>query len=369
MSNSLPILTPSLQRWMIRVLTGNSAGKEFYLPYGRLILGSDSATQIQILSPGILPKQCEFNLDSNDATIFPIGKGTMVNGRELLGQLAIFGGDIIQIGGIQLQVIDNNTSFKKLNFTISPWMAKLPKWLQLPIALGVLSSLLLSIMLLSGNLRLVPITSIVCASFVPVGTLCYVFEKYGSTAVSIKSILITVGLGATLGVVVTFILGIFAPDGNSWAAAPFFEEPAKLIATIWCWYKISYRSPLCGLILGFAAGTGFAITETAGYFVEGLSNGDFSSSLLILFVRSFLSPFGHGIWTACVASAWFQIGWQFKGHWQPVFLRAILIAVGLHFLWNLPFFAFPISAFFSIMIFNKLLQSKGAWSAKWSFQP
>ena len=59
-----------------------------------------------------------------------------------------------------------------------------------------------------------------------------------------------------------------------------------------------------GIILGAAAGMGFAAFESTGYAITAFlhSGGNMSYSVLITLIRGVSSPVGHGTWTAILSS-------------------------------------------------------------------
>ena len=357
-------------RWGILVLTGTSTGMQFPLQTGSYVLGSGSGAKIRIPAPGIAPSHCEFIVGGSSVQVRPLVSGVRLNGAELRQGSALSGGDVIELGALQLQLIDlSSPGIAPVGGALQV-LARVPGWLQLTLALGVAACLLILLTLSTGNVKLAPITMLVSSAVVPVGVLGLVYSRFGPSVVSMRSMAITLGLGATLGVITTIVLGMLVPIGNHPSFAPLYEEPAKLLATIWCWNRVAYRNPLAGLILGLAAGTGFAVAETAGYIMEQLTNDGIGAALGTLFLRSALSPFAHGVWTAAVASAWFQVGWRFQSQWEKVFLRALLMAIGLHALWNLGFFlGLLASATGSYLLFKALLRNRGTWSARWALLP
>jgi RsiW-degrading membrane proteinase PrsW (M82 family) len=137
------------------------------------------------------------------------------------------------------------------------------------------------------------------------------------------------------------------------------EETAKIVCVLWFLRDKRLRSELDGLILGAAAGMGFAALETAGYgfvaFLQGFvaqlgasqsqSLSSAQATVLAievgaqqmnyqLVIRMALAIFGHGVWTGIVAAAiWRERGQAtFRLTWGVVV--AFAIAVGLHALWD-----------------------------------
>src|SRR5262249_39160060 len=130
------------------------------------------------------------------------------------------------------------------------------------------------------------------------------------------------------------------------------EETAKVVSVVWWLRDRRLRSELDGLILGAAAGMGFAALETAGYgfvaFVSGFSQAlttpGAGAAFVIgfgirqmnrqLLVRMALAIFGHGVWTAIVCAAIWRERRGAIVRLTPAVLVAFAIAVGLHALWD-----------------------------------
>lgn len=110
------------------------------------------------------------------------------------------------------------------------------------------------------------------------------------------------------------------------------EEACKVLAVVWLLRRSSARFAMDGVIFGAAAGMGFAAFETSLF---GLGQVDTVGTFLaVLWVRSLLSPFGHGTWTAIVcATIWRRKG-AGRARIDLAVLGAFLLAVALHGLWD-----------------------------------
>jgi RsiW-degrading membrane proteinase PrsW (M82 family) len=86
------------------------------------------------------------------------------------------------------------------------------------------------------------------------------------------------------------------------------EEFAKILGVLVIARHRRHDAELDGLILGAAAGMGFASMESSGYaFVAFLrSGGNLSLMVAVTLLRGILSPVGHGTWTAILASVLFR---------------------------------------------------------------
>jgi len=91
-----------------------------------------------------------------------------------------------------------------------------------------------------------------------------------------------------------------------------------------------------GLILGAAAGMGFAALESNGYAFSAFlaSKGSLSATVGVTLLRGLLSPVGHGTWTAILISVLFR---ESGPKWFRINLKVIgayLLVVVLHGLWD-----------------------------------
>ncbi len=128
------------------------------------------------------------------------------------------------------------------------------------------------------------------------------------------------------------LLGVSGVTGSKGVAVGLIEETLKLLAIVPLLRRRQLRFERDGLIYGAAAGMGFAAIESALYaYTFGQST---VGTLGVVAVRAVLSPFGHGTWTAIVCAAI----WRQKGAGKPRLtasvVRAFVLAVTLHGLWD-----------------------------------
>lgn len=174
-------------------------------------------------------------------------------------------------------------------------------------------------------------------------------------------------------VIALFLFDNVKPSEMYWAGP--IEEPAKLLATLIIASKLRNGKILTGLLLGCAVGAGFAAFESAGYtfvhlvpiiqksavidFLQAIHEPGLAQRVAelmpdtdpdqVMQLRALLTPFGHVVWTAITAGAyWFvqNLKIQAKQRVQEDrsidfsilldfrFLRIAIIPVGLHMLWN-----------------------------------
>ena len=212
----------------------------------------------------------------------------------------------------------------------------------------------------TGNSNCIPGIMFLGAFAVPLATLMLFFELNSPRNVSLHMIgkLFLAGAVISLGVA---LLGYSLPifQLGTWEAG-IVEEVAKLLTVVILVHSVRYKYVLNGILFGATVGAGFACFETAGYalnegFLAGLlpvvvqsgqlsvaaTQAGVSQMLSILLLRGVLAPLGHVAWTAIAAGAL----WRVKGDkpFSPMmmldghFLKAFLIPVALHAIWDAPF--------------------------------
>jgi RsiW-degrading membrane proteinase PrsW (M82 family) len=121
-------------------------------------------------------------------------------------------------------------------------------------------------------------------------------------------------------------------------AVALIEETAKLIVPAALLLLVArYRRPADGLLVGVAAGAGFAALETMGYaFVTLIASRDNLSAVdNVLLLRGLLSPAAHMAWTGLTASAlWHATNHGWKGSALAGFVGVFIVAVALHATWD-----------------------------------
>jgi RsiW-degrading membrane proteinase PrsW (M82 family) len=168
-----------------------------------------------------------------------------------------------------------------------------------------------------------------------------------------RTIVWTFLLGALLGSPLALILEVTLLPKNigSGALAPaleigLIEEFAKVTAVLWL-LRRKHRDlafEMDGIILGAAAGMGFAALEDMLYGASAFHNG-LTSVVTVVWLRLLLGAFGHGTWTAIVVGTI----WREKGSGTPRITRnvllAYLVAAGLHGAWDW----MPVSGFGALL--------------------
>lgn len=126
------------------------------------------------------------------------------------------------------------------------------------------------------------------------------------------------------------------------------EEVAKLLVCFLFLRGRKQRFLMDAVVFGAAAGMGFAAIESILYGFMYLQQHATSGMLAVLWVRAFLSPFGHGTWTAIAAAGlWYGLRRSSKrtdrrgSTVHPLLMMAalLLISILLHAAWDYPYAA------------------------------
>jgi RsiW-degrading membrane proteinase PrsW (M82 family) len=245
-----------------------------------------------------------------------------------------------------------------VHFVKSEW----PKSYWRIFVLGLAAYLVVTqVLMVTQNLHMVPLELMLASVLVPAVFVVFCFEQSAFADMPFAVVSITFMSGAILGLTIAAVVEplFLPPTVASGSTIPFSaallialcEESAKVISIIWFLRDRRLRSELDGLILGAAAGMGFAALETAGYgfvaFLAGFTNSlsaNPSTTAAIaqgihqmnhsLILRMALAVFGHGVWTAIVCAAIWR---DRRGSTLRLTLGVVLafsIAVMLHALWD-----------------------------------
>jgi RsiW-degrading membrane proteinase PrsW (M82 family) len=173
---------------------------------------------------------------------------------------------------------------------------------------------------LTSDLTLVPAVILIGSFLVPVTCLIVAWEHRfanGVPQVSTTMVLRAATVGGLGGLLAAAALEQLVVHQNlgMYYEVGLIEEAAKLAALLWCARMLTGRTVRGGLVLGASVGFGFAALESAGYAFnamltpQGLSLASLVDTEVL---RAVLAPFGHGVWTAVAAAAWFAAypsGW------------------------------------------------------------
>lgn len=199
--------------------------------------------------------------------------------------------------------------------------------------------ILLIALVLTDNSNLFPIVVMVGSFMVPVAFVSFLYEHRHLSRLTMPTVSLAFLYGGLVGVVAASYLEPFfisQLDLGAILKIGFIEEFAKILGVLVIARHRKHDSEMDGLILGAAAGMGFAALESTGYaFTAYLkSSGSLSITVAVTLIRGLLSPLGHGTWTAILASVLFRESRD--GHFRINLqvLGAYLLVSLLHALWD-----------------------------------
>jgi protease PrsW len=197
----------------------------------------------------------------------------------------------------------------------------------------------LILLVTTGNANLFPTVVMLGGFMVPATYVAFFYERRHLSQLSLPTTILSFFWGGILGVFAASVLEPLFISNLDFLTAfqvGLIEEFVKVLGVLWIARRLRHNSELDGLILGAAAGMGFAALESTGYaFTSFLqSGGSISASVGVTLLRGLLSPLGHGTWTAILvgvlfresAAGWFRLNRRVLG--------AYLTVVILHGLWD-----------------------------------
>jgi RsiW-degrading membrane proteinase PrsW (M82 family) len=211
-------------------------------------------------------------------------------------------------------------------------------WRVLLIGLG-LYVIGLAALVLTGNPNLFPTVVMLGNFLVPVTYVAFFYDRRYLSTLTLPATAMGFVYGGVLGVIAAAILEpLLIRNLNFFTMflVGLIEEFVKIWGVLIVARHRRHNLELDGLILGAAAGMGFAALESSGYaftsFLE--SGGSLSATVAVTLLRGILSPVGHGTWTAILASILFREGFaaRFRLNWKV--LGGYLMVVVLHWLWD-----------------------------------
>jgi RsiW-degrading membrane proteinase PrsW (M82 family) len=195
------------------------------------------------------------------------------------------------------------------------------------------------ILVATGNPNLFPTVVLLGNLLVPVAYVAFFYQRRHLSEVSLPTVASAFIWGGLLG---TFSAATLEPlfvrqlDFATAFLVGLIEEFAKILGVLVVARHRRHDQEMDGLLLGAAAGMGFAALESTGYaftaFLE--SQGSLSTTVAITLLRGVLAPVGHGTWTALLASVLFREGSATRFRLDRAVLGAYTTVVVLHGLWD-----------------------------------
>jgi protease PrsW len=161
---------------------------------------------------------------------------------------------------------------------------------------------------LAGNPRLLPELIAIGAFAVPVSFVALVRDLAPGNGVPVRALVTCFVAGGVIGTAAASLLEYDVL--RDFGVLPTLivgaiEEPAKLVVPLIAFAVGAHRRTADGLVLGVAAGMGFAAFETMGYALGALvgPHGSVRACEEVLLLRGALAPSGHPAWTGTVCAA------------------------------------------------------------------
>ena len=171
----------------------------------------------------------------------------------------------------------------------------------------------LLLLVLTENPALFPTVVLLGSFMVPAAYVAFFYEHRHLSELSLRTTILSFFYGGVLGVFAVAVLEpliIWQLDLAADFAIGMIEECAKLLGVLVIARRERHDAELDGLILGVAAGTGFAALESTGYafgaFVR--SGGNLSLAVAVMLLRGLFAPWATGPgpvywWEFCSARA------------------------------------------------------------------
>jgi RsiW-degrading membrane proteinase PrsW (M82 family) len=192
---------------------------------------------------------------------------------------------------------------------------------------------------LTGNPNLFPTVALIGNFLVPVSYVAFFYERRHMSQVTLVSTARAFFYGGVLGVFAAALLEPVFITRLTFLSAfeiGLIEEFVKILGVLVVARHHRHDTEIDGILLGGAAGMGFAALESSGYvftaFVE--SGGSLSDLVVVTLLRGLLSPVGHGTWTAILSSVLFREGMPSRFRINGAVIGAYVTVVVLHGLWD-----------------------------------
>ena len=220
-----------------------------------------------------------------------------------------------------------------------PWHLRFA-WL-LALVLGVLAYVATFVlMLLTGNPMMLPTVLLVGAAAIPLTVLLLAQSSRIGPLVPTRIVLVTAALGGLFTICAAgleeSIAGLLFGRASILLVG-IIEESAKLVVPLLVLALAHRVTRGGGIVIGIAAGTGFAVLETMGYGFAALlaRNGGLGALDATLILRGILVPAGHVAWTgATCAALWYLVETSHKVRGVIALVAAYAGAIILHTAWD-----------------------------------
>lgn len=174
---------------------------------------------------------------------------------------------------------------------------------------------------------------------VPISTLMFAETSKRPIPNSTSLIVFTAIVGGLVGTLAAGVLEydtLRSLNGTSMILVGIIEEAAKLVVPVLIYVFVRRTDPRMGVIVGIAAGMGFATMETMGYGFEVLLTARSIAAVdQTLLLRALISPANHIAWTGMtVAMLWRVRSARNRTAAIGAFILTYAVAVAMHAAWD-----------------------------------
>ena len=194
-------------------------------------------------------------------------------------------------------------------------------------------------LLLTLNPNLFPTVVMVGSFMIPVTYVAFFYDRRHLSRLTVPYIAQCFIYGGLIGVLAASLLEplfIRRLDFGTAFVVGLIEEFAKILGILIIARRLRHDSEMDGLLLGVAAGMGFAAFESCGYAFSSFlrSGGSLTLTVFVTLFRGVLSPVGHGTWTAILTSVLYRESKAGHFRFNLKVLGAYLTVSILHGLWD-----------------------------------
>jgi RsiW-degrading membrane proteinase PrsW (M82 family) len=192
---------------------------------------------------------------------------------------------------------------------------------------------------LTGNPNLFPTVALLGNFLIPVAYVAFWYERRHLTQIDLPETTQAFFYGGVLGVFFAGLVEQLFISGLNFVTAfgvAAIEEFAKILGVLVVSRNRPHDSELEGVIIGAAAGMGFAALESTGYVFTAFlaSGGSLVPIVGVTLLRGLLAPIGHGTWTAILAGVLYRETARRRFRIDRDVVGAFLTVVLLHGLWD-----------------------------------
>ena len=200
------------------------------------------------------------------------------------------------------------------------------------------------VLVLTGNPILFPTVVMIGCFTIPVTYVAFFYERRHLSQLNMPTTARGFLYGGVLGVFSSALLEpLLVHEFNFFYIflIGLIEEFTKILGILLIIRRRRHNLEVDGIVLGAAAGMGLASLESTGYAFTAFlaSQGSLSLTVGLTLLRGFLSPVGHGTWTAILTGVLFRESDAGRFRLNRRVLGAYVVVSILHGLWDgLPVF-------------------------------